>query len=221
MSPRWTQALMLVMLGLPLGVSAAGGHHAVDDAELLDPGVCEVEGWWSQGRGQRALLHAGSGCRIGPVELGLGVDQDRDDEGTVRPWSLQAKWAAEVRPGLKVGMSLSPSWTPKIRPRERAVVWTGLVTGAIGEQVRWHANLGRAWTWPGTSETRLGVSADWSFRPGWQVMVERYKQDGGHQARAGLRWQPTQGWTVDASRSLHLAGTGAPSTTLGLTIEID
>ncbi len=80
---------------------------------------------------------------------------------------------------------------------------------------------GRALHHHGTAETRGGVSADWGFRTGWQVMAERYRQDGGHFARAGLRWQTAPGWTLDLTRAVRVAGPGMPSTTLGLTAEFD
>jgi hypothetical protein len=50
---------------------AAGGHHTVDDAALAAPGTCDVEAWAERSPGgARRLLHAGTGCRVGAVELG-------------------------------------------------------------------------------------------------------------------------------------------------------
>ncbi len=206
----------------PLPATAAGGHHAVDDAAILEAGVCKAEGWASRAAGGTRGEHVGNGCRFGPVELSIGLDRERGgDEGTTRNAGLQLKWATEVAPGLSAGLSLAPGWAPGARPRERSTVVTGLLTGSVGETVRWHANLGRALNNPGADETRGGLSVDWTFRPGWQVMAERYRQDGSHFVRTGLRWQPAEGWTLDLSRALRVAGAGAASTTLGFTFEFD
>ena len=35
-------------------VRAAGGHHAVDDAAMLDPGQCQIETWFDHENGTHA-----------------------------------------------------------------------------------------------------------------------------------------------------------------------
>ncbi len=67
------------LLGIALQEAhAAGGHHAVDDATILEPGQCQVETWADRERGSgRTLVHLGPACRIGPVELGLNLDRTR------------------------------------------------------------------------------------------------------------------------------------------------
>ena len=68
--------LALSLFSLAMQAHAAGGHHAVDDAALLDVGKCKVEGWLERETGgTRTLAHAGAGCRVGPVELGLNLDK--------------------------------------------------------------------------------------------------------------------------------------------------
>jgi hypothetical protein len=44
---------------------AAGGHHAVDDANILEPGQCEQEDWFSRERGGTRIFHAGLNCGVG------------------------------------------------------------------------------------------------------------------------------------------------------------
>ena len=57
---------------------AAGGHHAVDDAAILEPGECQVETWADRERGgDRTLVHVGPACRIGPLEIGVNLDRTR------------------------------------------------------------------------------------------------------------------------------------------------
>lgn len=212
-------------LALALAVSphafAAGGHHAVDDAATLEPGTCKVEGWASNNRGDSRGAHAGTGCAIGPIEVSLGLDRDREDGTVSRAYGLQLKWAHEVREGVSLGLSVAPGWQRGADPRFQGTAVMGLATWQTTETVRLHANLGRNLAHRAADETRGGVSADWTFRPDWQVMAERYRLDGGHFARAGLRWMPAKGWAVDASRAHHLRGTGVSGWTLGFTREFE
>jgi len=213
------------LLALALAASAAtahaaGGHHGVDDAALLDTGACKVE-TWSTGSHGADTLHAGTGCRVGPVELGVSADHAREDGASATGYALQVKWATEVRDGLSLGLSLAPGWQSHARPRYQGAAVMGLATWQAGETVRLHANVGRFAAHRATGETRGGVSADWTFREGWQAMVERFTSDGGHFARAGLRWTPAGGWIVDASRAVRVSGAGKSSWTLGLTREFD
>jgi predicted oxidoreductase len=55
-------------------------------------------------------------------------------------------------------------------------------------------------------------------------MAERYRVDGMHFARAGLRWTPVKGWSLDGSRAQAISGTSGPRGpiwTLGVTREFD
>lgn len=85
---------------------AAGGHHAVDDAALLEPGQCQLETWWDRETGgTRTLLHAGPACRIGTVELGLNLDRLRlDGTGTTTVAGTQIKWARPVHDSWSAGV---------------------------------------------------------------------------------------------------------------------
>lgn len=222
---QWFQGIARSGMLLALVVSplayAAGGHHAVDDAATLEAGACKVEGWASNHRGDSRGVHAGTGCAIGPIEVSLGLDRDREDGATTRAYGLQFKWATEVREGVSLGLSAAPGWQRGADPRYQGTAVMGLATWQTTETVRLHANLGRHLAHRAADETRGGVSADWTFHPQWQVMGERYRLDGGHFARAGLRWMPAKGWSVDASRAHHLRGSGASGWTLGLTREFE
>lgn len=200
---------------------AAGGHHAVDDAGILDEGRCKAESWFERSPGRTRLLHAAAGCRVGPVELSVGADHERQPGASGTDYGLAAKWAREVVPGWHAGVSLAPSWQARARPRYQGTTLNGLVTWSPSDAVNLHANLGRDFVHRGSDESRGGLSIDWAFREGWQVMAERYRQEGGHFVRAGLRWEPARDWTVDLSRAHRLRGPGASSWTLGLTREFD
>lgn len=196
---------------------AAGGHHAVDDAAILSPGQCELEGWFDRARDRTRLLHAGGNCRVGPVELGVAGEAARLDGASAHGYALQAKWAQELAPGWSVGLSAAPVWQAHVRPRYQGTTVAALASWAVSDSVNLHGNLGRDLLNQARDESRAGASVDWTFREGWQVMAERYRQAGGHFVRAGLRWEPAADWTVDLSRSHRLRGEGESSWTLGLT----
>ena len=199
------------------GAWAAGGHHAVDDASILEPGACELEGWFDRSSGGARLLHAGAGCRVGPVELGVAAEHERQSGASQTGYGVGVKWAREVAPGLSIGASAGPAWQARARPRYQGATVALLASWAATDSVNLHANLGRDLLHRATDEARAGVSVDWTFREGWQVMAERYRQEGSHFVRAGLRWEAAKDWTVDLSRANRLSGNGQSSWTLGLT----
>jgi hypothetical protein len=196
---------------------AAGGHHGVDDAAILEPGACEVEGWLTRGsRGQR-LSHAGTGCRVGPVELGAAVERERDPTARATAYGLQVKWATEVANGLNVGVSAAPAWQSHARPRYQGTTLAALLSWSPREDIALHANWGRDLVRGGASENRSGLAFDWIPTPGWTLMAERYAESAAHYVRAGARWAATEKLTLDLSRSRLLHGPGASHWTLGAT----
>jgi hypothetical protein len=53
---------------------SAGGHFAVDDATLADPGRCQIEAWYTRhDRGSREYTLVPACNPTGNLELGLGV----------------------------------------------------------------------------------------------------------------------------------------------------
>lgn len=61
--------VLLVLIASVPRARAAGGHHAVDDAAILEPGQCYIETWLGrETRGARRLLHAGPACRVAGVD---------------------------------------------------------------------------------------------------------------------------------------------------------
>ena len=101
------RAALALACGLGAGMAmAAGGHHAVDDAEILKRGDCEGEGWFTRARGGERLVHSGVQCRVGPVELGAAAEYGRADGASQTGWALELKWAREVADGLSLGVSV-------------------------------------------------------------------------------------------------------------------
>ena len=212
---RRAGALLLAASGCGAAM-AAGGHHAVDDATILEPGVCELETWHVRAHAGERLLHAGLGCRVGPVELGVASEYARLAGASQAAYALQAKWAKEVQPGLSLGVSVTPVSQAHARPRYQGATLAGLLTWAVRDDLAVHANLGRDLVRGAPDRNRSGVSAEWTFREGWSLVGERYYEGGTHFARAGARWAISDSWSVDASRAQRLSGPGESNWTIGM-----
>ncbi len=196
----------------------AGGHHAVDDAAILDEGVCKVESWLSRGSGVR-LLHLGTGCRVGPVELAAGAEHARGNGGGATGYGLQAKWATELAGGVSVGVLVAPGWQARARPRYQGSTVLALATWTWRDDLSLHFNAGRDVLHRAGDGSRYGVAAEWSPLAGWSLVAERFHAGQGHFVRAGARRSLRDGWSVDLSRAQRLSGTGASDWTAGVTWE--
>ena len=198
-------------------VMAAGGHHAVDDAAITDPGGCKLESWWTAARGGDRLLHGGGGCRVGPVELNAAGEHTRNSGGSESNSSLQMKWATEVAPGFSAGLSLAASWQAHAQPRHQTDTLVTLFTWAARDDLALHLNLGRDFNHADADQNRGGVSAEWRAQPNWSVVAERYLDAGTHFVRAGVRWAVSEGWSIDLSRAQRLRGPADSNWTVGAT----
>jgi hypothetical protein len=219
-----SQARTWALLGgivFATGAMAAGGHHAVDDAAILDPGLCKLEGWWTAARGGERLLHAGGGCRVGPVELNAAGEHSRADGSSETGSGLQAKWATELAPGFSAGLSLAVGWQAHVRPRYQGSTLSTLFTWAVRDDLSLHLNLGRDFVHRDADQNRGGVSAEWKAHPDWSVVAERYLEGGTHFVRGGVRWAVTDGWSIDLSRAHRLHGPGDSNWTLGTTWQFE
>ena len=195
-------------------VMAAGGHHALDDAVILEPGTCQVESWLTHSDDRQRRLHAGTGCRVGPLEIGVAAEHAlQADTG----YGLQAKWATELLPRLHAGLSLSTGWQAHVRPRYQGSTLSGLVSWFPVDDLALHLNLGRDFVRGDADQDRSGVSVEWTARPGWSITGERYLEAQTHFVRAGLRWAISEAWSVDLSRAHRLRGPGESTWALGAT----
>jgi hypothetical protein len=213
---RGVGAVGVACLAAP--VLAAGGHHTVDDAALAAPDTCDLESWAERGPGgARRLLHAGSACRMGAVELGLNIDRSRDrDAGPAHTTSagLQLKWATPLTDEWSVGAVVSATWQ---RP---GPAWAG---GALLLPLTWqptplwalHANLGRDFRARAPDATRHGLAVEWTPLPSWQLLAERFHDGESPQRRFALRWLLSPSWSVDVGHARPLGAAAAGAWTLG------
>ncbi len=200
---------------------SAGGHHAVDDAAILDPGLCQLEAWLKDVPSGERLAHGGAGCRIGPIELTAASEHTRDGSPSQTISSLQAKWATGLAPGLSAGVSLAGDWRAHVRPHHQVATMAALLTWAARDDFALHANLGRDFVRAGSDLNRSGVAAEWTARPGWSLTAERYVEDRTQFARAGVRWCVSDAWNIDFSRAQRLRGPGASNWTIGTTWQFE
>ena len=198
-------------------VLAAGGHHALDDAVILEPGTCQVESWLTRSAGNERLLHAGGACRAGAIELGVAAERARAGGDSQHGYQVQGKWATEVVPGFNAGLSLTGLSLAHARPRYQATSMVGLASWFPREDLALHLNLGRDFLQGQADQNRAGVSVEWTVRAGWSLTGERYYEAATHFLRAGVRWAINEAWSVDLSRAHRLQGPGTSSWTLGAT----
>lgn len=210
---RTARALRLLMRGLLLTAAhaahAAGGHHAVDDASILEPGQCQLETWADRTTdGARSSAHVGPGCRVGPVELSLNLDRVRSADTTTVA-GPQVKWATPVSDSLSVGLAASAALQERA-PRQASRTLLLLGTWQPSDSWLVHANAGRDFRPGGLSSTHAGAAIEWQATPRWSFVAERFREGGGDYGRTGARWSLNDAVNVDISRASGWRG-GSPA----------
>jgi hypothetical protein len=216
---RYWLGLTGAMLGLSLPAQGAGGHHAVDDAAMLELGRCQLESWVDRdSHGTRSLVHVGPVCRVGPVELGINLDRiHMSDIGATAAAGPQIKWARTLTETFSVGVVLGANWQDR-SPSFVAGTVVFPLTWQAGETVTLHANIGRDFRGGGDQDTnRLGAALEWSPLPAWSFVAERFRESDVDHWRAGARYELSPSTSMDVSRAKGLHGSEPAWWTLGLT----
>ena len=214
--------MIAAVAGAAQPAEAAGGHHAVDDATLLEPGQCQLETWLDRESGDaRSLLHTGLACRIGAVELGLNLDHVRPSgAGATTGLSMQAKWARALDDRWSAGVVLV------LAAQDRAPSYLGStfvvpVTWQASETLLAHLNLSQDFL-PGQRDRRhADFALEWSPLDTASFVAERYSEGGADFWRVGGRWAMTSSTNLDLSRARGLHGNTGVRWTLGLTWVFD
>jgi len=215
--PARSSLAFACLIGLAAEGWTAGGHHAVEDAALLEPGMCQLEAWIDRAAGGRGTtLHAAPGCRAGPVELSLNLDRFHAERaGTATVVAPQLKWAVELVPSLSAGLVVSAAL------RDHAPNFLGgtivvPLTWEAATDLRVHLNAGRDLVHGGPDSRRNGVAIEWQAAACCSLVAERFREVGLDFWRAGVRYAPRGDLAIDVSRAQGMAG--APDRwALGLT----
>ena len=201
--------LVLSLFSVALQVHAAGGHHAVDDAALLDVGKCKVESWVERETGgTRALQHAGAGCRLGPVEVGLNLDKDKQSTSdAATSFGPQVKWALPLNDVLSIGAVASAKFSSQA-PRYASSTLVLPLTWRATDTLSAHVNWGRNFLRGGVGQPRGGVSLEWLPISDLSLVAERFREAANNSTRLGARYALTSDVKLDISRasSLHAGG---------------
>ena len=216
-------ALVAVAWATAFDAAAAGGHHAVDDAAILEPGQCQLEIWFDrEAHGAFSAFHVGPACRIGPLEVGVNADRLRTDgEPTVVAFAPQLKWAYPLRDDLGAAIVLSATW--RERPVSSFVGSTLLLplTWQPSDTLLAHLNIGRDFRHAELDRNRGGAALEWMPSTAWSLVAERVRESGVDYWRAGARWTLSPSLSIDLSRARGLGDAAVVWWTLGLNWVID
>lgn len=214
--------VLVGMSAMSLMANAAGGHHSVDDAALLDVGKCKLEGWAERETGgARALQHVGAGCRVGPVELGLNLDKEKQaTSDAATSFGPQIKWAFSMNDVLSVGAVASARFNSQ-SPRYASSTLVIPVTWRVTETLSAHANWGRNFLRGGVGQPRGGVALEWSPISDVSLVAERFREAANNSTRLGARYALTPDVKLDISRARGLHAGGVSWWTAGVIWEFD
>jgi len=199
-SMRFLPAAASLMLVFAAPAHAAGGHFDVDDATVLDPGRCQVEAWIARApAASTTLAHAGPGCRVGPVELGVNIDRltaAGDGRTLLGP---QLKWVVDpLVAKLSAGVAWSVAYDLTNHGRPAQTFYVPL-TWWVAERLWVHANLGVDRDPRGERWRRQGLSGEWAASDKFTVIAERVKIVGDWTSRLGGRVNVNDTLSVDLS----------------------
>ena len=169
-------------------VSAMGGHFDVDDAAVLAAGRCQVEIWaaLARVRGQHGQ-HAGPGCRIGPVELGINVDRAVEQGLRESNATAQLKWVVDpVLPHLSAGLVVGIGRQLGQGGGATASLFTP-VTVFASEEWQFHFNVGTDRSADGVRTRRVGLAGEWVVSDRFSVIAEHIRLLGDSNSRIGVR----------------------------------
>ena len=208
---------------LATAAHAAGGHHAIDDAALLDEGQCSLEAWGErQHGGGRTLAHVGPSCRVGAVELGLNIDREKfSGQPHTTLVSPQLKWAVGLTEAVSVGLVGSVGYITSPSTQRTGSTLVVPLTWRATPTLTAHANWGRDFVRSQPNKPRGGVALEWAPIAEGSLVVERFLQSDVHSARLGARWAVAPGLSLDVSRARAFGSGQASTVTVGVNWEFE
>ena len=216
----WVASVGLSVVSL--SAQAVGGHHGVDDASMLDAGKCKLEGWAERETGgARTLQHLSAGCRVGPVELGLNLDNEKQaTTDAVTSFGPQIKWAYALNDVLSLGAVASAKFNSQ-SPRYASSTLVIPLSWRASETLSAHVNYGRNILRGGVGQPRGGVSLEWVPISDVSLVAERFREAANNSTRLGARYALTPDIKLDISRARSLHAGGVSWWAAGVTWEFD
>lgn len=182
-------------LGLALtcsGAHAVGGHYAVDDAALVEPGRCELEGWYARADGDNDDYTVVGACNPwGNLELGLGASrlQTAGERDTVAEVGAKLLFRELTPGGFGWGLAVATTYGGALERLEGAAAYLPLSVD-VAEGLVLNYNLGWAHERDGDDAAIWGVNGIYQLAPGWGLIAEAYgTHRGGTELQAGLRYE--------------------------------
>lgn len=213
---------MLIGTGCASLAWAAGGHHAVDDATMLERGECHVESWYEFLRGGDGLLQIGPGCNIGGVEWTFSYERARFDDGSsLNAYTPEAKYAHALDDNWAVAGAIGATYAAA-NSRWQTMELRLPVTYFLGDIAAIHATAAHFFERGGDNVWFWGVASDITLPADFELLLETFREDNEWFGRVGLRYfLPVEGLIADISHAASERSEGEHITTLGLTWEFE
>jgi hypothetical protein len=212
-------ALLASVTWPSMAALATGGHHAVDDATILDPGRCHVETWIEMRRGSDYFANLGPTCNVGGLEWSLALERERTEGASAWGLAPQVKAAWPIGDSdWSVGAVLAFLRSNESRRWETttAVVPVSLVTMSF----ELHFNLGYDWQRGAADDWRYGVSVVRKLVAPVEGIVELFNEARTWHGQLGMRWNsPREGLSMDLSIAQAESGSAERWVTFGVTQE--
>ena len=194
-------AVAMPALAYGQAACAAGGHYAVDDAEILGPERCHIDVWYAYGDQRNDDFTLQPACNPWTnLELGFGVSRLQRDGTRDTIVELAAKRVfRQLEQGrYGWGMAVTTAHGGALDRIEAATAYLP-VSVKLAEALQMNYNLGWAYERQESGNMLWGVGGDASLTPRYNLIAEAYGARGGEtELQAGLRYN-LPAWTVDVS----------------------
>lgn len=183
------RALCLLALAAP-AAHPSGGPYVVDDADVIDPGTCQMETWYARRSASSDQAALAPGCHFAGAEWSLFGLAARNDGERSRSIAVQGKWLLRPLHTGGPGVALVVGGGAESRAGRLSELFAYLPLSLEPvDGLRLHANLGGlrdrdAAQWA----TTWGAGFDWSLLPRLHLLGERFGDDRGDRGwQLGLR----------------------------------
>lgn len=153
--------ITVLPLAQALHATAAGGRYAVDDASVVDSGLCQIESWLERSLGESgSLTVVNPDCHAFGLEWSVAVAHARSEGTGLSQLTPQIKLAqATPLSGISLGAAINAVYD------DQAQCWTAWqvllpATWAPRDNLRVHLNVGRDLPRASDASRRTGAAAE-------------------------------------------------------------